>query len=100
MISLPNIKKSRTVLALTLFLIGQCFAIAHAAEHGLGPHTHNGIACLANLNNEDDGPLPSTQLVILSLVINESERFPLSDQVLHTKNLAILPPPTGPPSSI
>lgn len=92
--------KSRTLIALALFLIGQAFVSAHAIAYGTEPHEHNGVICLAALKDEQEGLPPSDQLVSLSVVLHESEPASLPKPALFSKNLKFKPPATGPPPSI
>ena len=93
-----DVRKFKPALILALFLMGQIAVFGHAIEFGTEPHEHNGIACLAVLTDEQECQLSPAQWVRLSLVPSEPESFPLPNQSEVTKQLAIRPPPTGPPS--
>jgi hypothetical protein len=85
-------------LGIALLLAGQLFSIAHAAEFGTIPHEHNGVVCLAALNNEQDEFLPPYELAPPSfnsqtIAENSPHRFDPAK-----RSSAILPPATGPPS--
>lgn len=97
MSSLLEVKKSRTLLAIALILVGQWFVSAHALEHGSEPHEHNGIVCSVTQNNEDDEPVPNQQRIVSDFVVNEGQYRCLPSEVLIAKNFAVGPPPTGPP---
>jgi len=86
------------VHALALFLIGQIFVAAHAIEHGIEPHQHNGAVCLTVLNDDQEDLLPPIRLVALSIVQIEPVLLSVSNQVLFTKNLTQRPHSTGPPT--
>jgi len=90
--------KSAPKVALALFLIGQALAAAHAIEHGIAPHEHNGVVCLTALNDEREDFFPPKQSLDLALVPVVSKLSSFSLQVLFAKNLAPKPPSTGPPS--
>ena len=80
-----------------LFVVGQAFSIAHAAEYGSEPHEHNGVACLAVLHDELDDDVPAGGLaapqVYGTTACGMQDASPSS--VRHT--YALQPPATGPP---
>ncbi len=90
--------KSKSVLMLSLYVIGQIFVTAHAAEHGSEHHRHNCVICLSVLNDEQADPPILSQLVSLTFVMVQAESLPLASQILSTKNQALIPASTGPPS--
>ncbi|XOV82889.1 MAG: hypothetical protein ACFHXK_18780 [bacterium] len=98
MTSLRAMYKPKTVFALALFLIGQAFASAHAIEFGNQPHEHDGVVCVAILNDELDDLLATNQLVTDSCEPDQAAAFCLPPQNLFSRNFATKPPATGPPS--
>ena len=95
--SILSTNKFRNVLALSLFLVGQTFAVAHAVGYGAEPHQHNGIVCLGILTGEQEGLAPSSQLATFSRLLETVESVCISDQPPLLKQFACKPPPTGPP---
>gem|GEM_PF-2325727 len=93
-----NMRRSRTAFAIALFLIGQAFVTAHAIEHGNQPHEHNGIQCLAALNDGPKDLLPANEWVAPYLFLDESESLSFLNAAPVVSHFALKPPATGPPS--
>jgi len=86
-------------LGLALFLAGQALFIAHASEFGPGHHEHDGVACFAILNDEQEAPVAAANGVAATFVAWISATLQSTNQALPTRLLSIRPPPTGPPST-
>ena len=86
-------------LALVLLALAHLSVTLHAAEHGIGPHNHDGAPCLYGAIDGDDPdglPLARTTLPPHSetgvLDAPRTESFPPRSDVR-------IPPATGPPAS-
>ncbi|MCY3640739.1 MAG: hypothetical protein OXH37_06970 [Gammaproteobacteria bacterium] len=85
-------------LAIALFLAGQVFSVAHASEFGSDHHEHNGVACHAILNDEQEDLTAAANLTA-STFIAVASAVPWSARQAPLERLrSIRPPPTGPPS--
>lgn len=84
-------------LGIVLFLVGQLFSVVHASEHGSGTHEHDGIICLATLNDVQDGLIHSAAPGATFPATSCSKLARDSGQTLLKRLRAIRPPPTGPP---
>ena len=88
----------RSYHILALLLIAQLCIAAHAAEHGPGQHSHEGVACLYGITNDDDGAVPPLFAPPQAAVVLRTVR--LADPVsILPGSEALLPPATGPPVS-
>lgn len=96
--SLINQHKWITWLGIVLFLAGQTLSIAHASEFGPGPHEHNGVACFAILNDEQDGIDAAANAAAPTFIALVSTTVQPTKQALPKRLLSLRPPPTGPPS--
>ena len=85
-------------LGLLLFLVGQLFSIAHAAEHGTDAHEHNGVVCVVAVSDDATGLLPEASLAVESFPRVSSLLPVLAAPVHGAAQALLLPPPTGPPS--
>ncbi len=83
---------------LALLTAAQLLAIAHAAEHGVGEHEHEGVQCVyGTANDENNGVIPSS---MAAAIVAESVHslVPFLDHSKPTSD-SFLPPATGPPPS-
>jgi len=90
--------KSKSILAVALFLLGQAFLAAHGIEHGNEPHKHNGVVCFTALSDERDDLLPPAKLGALNIAPTKSVLRLPAHQFFAPKNSVLRPPSTGPPS--
>jgi len=92
-------RKSFTqIVVAVLFLFGQIFAVAHAAEFGTDTHEHDGVVCLAIINDEYAGLELATAQDLPVIAATRSEFVVIADQSFRDNTRSIRPPPTGPPS--
>ncbi len=86
-------------LALALLVLAHLSVTVHAAEHGVGPHTHDGAPCLYGAANDDDsdGSIEDSTFVLLSTA-SGFDAAACPDAVNGRSDLRI-PPATGPPGS-
>lgn len=85
-------------LGIALFLIGQAFSVAHASEFGTDHHEHNGVACFAILNDEQEGLVPAANLTASTFIAWISAAPQSARPAPLKRQHSIRPPPTGPPS--
>lgn len=81
-----------------LLILGQCYAVLHAAEFGSETHSHDGVVCIAILSEEEHAPiLPSS---VDSLGVSSGTE--LEPTLVSPAAVAFVrkawPPQTGPPS--
>ena len=92
----PTALRGYRVLA--LLVIAQLCAAVHAAEHGVGEHTHESVDCPHGMTNDDDvivaPPLVSPKPVTAARAVC----YVPAIGVLATGR-DLLPPATGPPLS-
>ena len=84
-------------LGIVLFLAGQAHSIAHATEFGPGPHEHDGVVCLAILNDEQEDLVAAANVATSMFMAVVSATFQSTKQALPKRQRSIRPPPTGPP---
>ena len=90
---------SARYLALALLAAAQLSIAVHAAEHGVGQHTHDGVPCLYGATNDNDtDATPPHGIAALGVNKNGIDREACVDLVDATSDLRI-PPATGPPGS-
>ena len=90
--------KWKLTFAIGLFLIGQAFSIAHAAEHGSGSHDHNGVACAGVLTDDQDCLTPTKGLDTPLFFSSTSSTLHCQTAQPLQRLRALRPPATGPPS--
>ena len=90
--------KWKFTLGVILFLTGQAFSLAHAAEFSSLPHDHDGVTCVAILNDEQDGLIPAAACVLPTGNYFAASKLttPSASPLLRLR--AFRPPATGPPS--
>ncbi len=85
------------LVALALLTAAQLHAIAHAAEHGVGEHEHEGVLCVYGAANDDDFDAVLPASVSVCFVV-ETERGQVpSFEHIGLVTHCIAPPATGPP---
>ena len=84
---------------IALLLIAQLGGVLHAADHGPGEHTHDGVACIlcaAFDDDSDSAPPPSG----LGLTPGGEPVTPVgAAEGVRTVRGVLVPPATGPPVS-
>ena len=97
---LRTTQRQRTLLLAALFvLLGQFFAIAHAAEFGVHEHEHDGVLCFSIINDDQDGLITPAAPMLSAVAAEASQALAwLPKPVAPFRSRVIRPPPTGPPS--
>ena len=85
-------------LGLALLLLSQLVATAHASEFGSTRHEHDGVVCLAILNDEQDELVPATDLAAPVFNTRAASVCAIMRPALTEYPRSIWPPATGPPS--
>ena len=85
-------------LGIILFLAGQVFSIAHASEFGSDSHEHNGVVCVAILNDEPEALVSAKPATTPTFKNGASNARPALQPAYFQHLRAIRPPATGPPS--
>ncbi len=83
---------------LALLAAAQLHAIAHAAEHGVGEHEHEGVQCVYGTANDDDfdGVPPSGMAA--AILVERAGTVVVCRYYNSLASDSVLPPATGPPS--
>ena len=86
-------------LALVLLALAHLSVALHAAEHGIGLHSHDGAPCLYGAANDDDSDgLIVADTFVLRSTTSGFDAAACPDAVNGRSDLRI-PPATGPPGS-
>lgn len=89
------------ILVTMLFLLLQGASLSHAANHGQGPHEHDGVICVLSLQNESGALIPAPQVTYTLPALTDAPHVDyqtnyVSAPIRHYRGRE--PPPRGPPS--
>ncbi|MDJ0911127.1 MAG: hypothetical protein QNI99_18235 [Woeseiaceae bacterium] len=85
------------LVALALLTAAQLHAIAHAAEHGVGEHEHEGVQCVYGTANDDDSDALLPASVSEGFDVDaQRDHVPIFEYIGFVTD-CIAPPATGPP---